>query len=249
MLIAGVVGMWFIDPIAQDPAYHFFADTRSFFGIPNFSDVTSNTGFAIVGVIGVLTVIGIKGQVIFLNPPDVRPYFIFFASVALISLGSAYYHWAPSNARLFWDRLPMSVAFMAFCAAIIADRIDANAGNTWLMPILITLGILSLVYWHLTEMQGHGDLRFYGLVQFYPMIAMPLVCWLFPEHRYTAGRYVLWVIAWYGLSKILERLDHEIFSLSGHIISGHTLKHLAATVATYVVLRMLLNPGSASRRP
>lgn len=143
------------------------------------------------------------------------------------------------------DRLPIAAAFMAFCAAIIADRIDAHAGNTWLLTVLVITGLLSLIYWHWTEMQGRGDLRFYGFVQFYPMVSMPLVCWLFPQHRYTAGRYVVWIVAWYGLSKILEIYDKEIFMLSGFTISGHSLKHMAATVATYVVLRMILTPHAA----
>jgi hypothetical protein len=106
--------------------------------------------------------------------------------------------------------------------------------------------LLSLIYWHWTEIQGRGDLRFYGFVQFYPMAAMPLVCWLFPEHRYTAGRYVIWVIVWYGIAKLLEIYDQEIFEFSGRIVSGHTLKHVAATLATYVVLRMIIATQTAS---
>jgi hypothetical protein len=72
------------------------------------------------------------------------------------------------------------------------------------------------------------------------MLAVPLVCRLFPEQRYTAGRYIVWLIGWYGLSKLLEHFDHEVFELLGYTISGHTLKHLAATMATLVVLQMLL---------
>ena len=240
-MVIGFVVLFALDPIPQDLNYHLFADARSFFGIPNFNDVTSNAGFALVGALGVLAVAGGKRSDIFVQPPDARPYVVFFISVALVSLGSAYYHWAPSNDRLLWDRLPMSIAFMAFCSAIIADRIHAKAGNTWLLPILIALGLLSLVYWDWSESLGRGDLRFYGFVQYYPIIVLPVVCWLFPEHRYTAGRYIVWVIAWYGLSKVLEHFDGEVFNLLGHTISGHTLKHLAAAVATFVVLRMLLS--------
>ncbi len=242
LLVAGLIGLSFLDPIAQDPAYHLFADNRSFLGIPNFNDVVSNTGLAIVGILGMLTVLGVRGPAIFEERSDARPYLVLFAAVALVSLGSAYYHWAPSNERLFWDRLPMVFAFMAFCATIIADRIDARAGNTWLLPILIGLGVISLIYWSWTESLGRGDLRFYGIVQFYPMVAMPLACALFPEHRYTAGRYILWVVAWYALAKFFEHFDGEIFEILGRTISGHTLKHLAAAVAIYVVLRMLTAP-------
>jgi hypothetical protein len=248
LLAVGLIGVLALDPIPQDPDYHLFADKRSFLGIPNFNDVVSNAGFAVVGALGVFVTAGRMRRDIFVEPADARPYLVFFIAVALVSAGSAFYHWAPSNQRLLWDRLPMAVAFMALCSAIVADRIDARAGNGWLLPALIGLGVLSLVYWVWTEASGRGDLRFYGFVQFYPMLALPVVCWLFPEHRYVAGGYLFWVIAWYGLSKLFEHFDHQIFDLLGQVVSGHTLKHLAAAGATFVVLRMLVaRVGSPSR--
>ena len=143
----------------------------------------------------------------------------------------------------------MSIAFMAFCSAIIADRIDAKAGNVWLLPMLIGLGLVSLVYWNWTESLGRGDLRFYGFVQFYPMIAIPAICLLFPEYRYLSSRCIAWVAAWYALSKLLEHFDREVFDFLRHSVSGHTLKHLAAATAALVVLRMLLARRSAGRGP
>ncbi len=242
LAVVGLIGLLLLDPIPQDPSYHLFADTRTLLGIPNFNDVFSNVGFAIVGVLGVQAVMGTRGLLIFSQRPEARPYIVFFIGVGLVSLGSAYYHWAPSNERLLWDRLPMSIAFMAFISAIVADRIDNHAGNTWLLPVLVVLGFLSVIYWHWTESMGRGDLRFYGLVQFYPMVAMPLAIGLFPEHRYTAGRYILWVLGWYAICKVFEHFDGEVFALLGYTVSGHTLKHYTAAIATYVVLRMLLTP-------
>jgi len=249
LLAAGLAGLFALEPVPQDPAYHLFADARSFFSVPNFNDVVSNAGFAVVGALGIIAAAGRKRRRIFLHRIDARPYIVFFIAVVLISLGSAYYHWAPSKERLFWDRLPMSVAFMAFLSAIIADRIDAKAGITWLLPVLVILGLLSLIYWIWTESLGRGDLRFYGFVQFFPLIVLPLLCWLFPAHRYTSDRYIAWVIAWHGLSKILEHFDGEVFHLLGQTVSGHTLKHLAAAVATFVVLNMLLSLQPKSNSP
>ena len=241
LLAAGLAGLLLIDAIPQDPAYHLFADARSLFGIPNFNNVASNAGFAIAGVIGLFVIARAKRRSIFIQRPDAWPYFAFFAGVALISIGSAYYHLAPSSERLFWDRLPMSVAFMAFCTAIIADRIHNKAGNSWILALLVVLGMLSLVYWQVTESKGHGDLRFYGFVQFYPVMLLPIVLWLFPVSRYTSGRYLGWIIALYALSKVMEYYDNEIFDLLGHTVSGHTLKHLAAAAGAFVVLPMLLS--------
>ena len=247
LLLIGLAALLFVDPIPQDLDYHRLADARAFFGIPNFNDVMSNAGFALVGILGLIAVAGVRRHAIFVKPIDAGPYLIFFAGVALVSLGSAWYHWAPSNERLLWDRLPMSIAFMAFAAAIIADRIHARAGNTWLLPVLIILGLSSLLYWHYTEQLGRGDLRFYAFVQFYPVIVLPVVLWLFPEYRYVAGRYVAWVFAWYGLSKILEHFDAQVFGMLGYTISGHTLKHLAAAASAFVVMRMLLSRARLNR--
>ena len=204
----------------------------------------SNAGFLLVGVIGLVTLARDRER-LFATTSDARPYLVFFIGVALVALGSGYYHWGPTNASLLWDRLPMSLSFMAISAAVVADRIDARAGNGWLLVVLLLLGLASLAYWDWTEAQGRGDLRFYGLVQFYPMLALPLVIWLFPEHRYTNGRFIGWVIAWYALSKVLEHFDDAIFELTTGIVSGHSLKHLAAAVATWVVLRMLLAMAGA----
>ncbi len=245
VFVVGIAGVLALDPIPQDPDYHQFADTRSFMGIANFNDVASNLGFAIVGVLGVFGLMGARRREIFVDTIDAGPYVVFFIGIALVSLGSAYYHWEPTNERLVWDRLPMSIGFMAITAAVVADRIDAKVGNVWLLPALVTLGLMSLVYWDWTESLGRGDLRFYGLVQFYPMIVLPVIVGLFREYRYTAGRYLVWTIAWYGLSKVFELFDVEVFELTGQNLSGHTLKHLAAAVAPFVVWTML---ASRARR-
>ncbi len=245
--IVAVGGLLFLEPIAQDPAYHRFADTRSHLGLANFGNVTSNLGFAVVGVLGLAAVFGRKCRDIFERRLDAWPYIVFFFGVLLVGAGSAYYHANPDSERLVWDRLPMTVGFMSLFAAFIADRIYRRAGVVYLLPALIAVGLLSLAYWEWTEAQGRGDLRFYGLVQFYPMIALPLICWLFPRSRYTDGRYLAWVIGWYGAAKVVEYFDAGVFDLLGNTISGHGLKHLLSAVATYMILRMLVR--SKTRNP
>jgi hypothetical protein len=228
----------FISPIAQDPAYHLFADQRALFGIPNFGDTASNIGFLIVGALGLAFVLGKRGRAMFDAPGERWPYLIFFVGVALVSLGSAYYHVNPTTETLFWDRLPMTVAFMALLSAFITDRIHTRVGVVVMLPLLLAIGIVTVMYWHVTEAAGHGDLRPYGLVQFYPMLAIPLICLLFPG-RHTTGKHVFYMAVWYSLAKICEHFDGEIFALLGETVSGHTLKHIFAAIATYMVLEML----------
>ena len=239
MFAATVVGSAFVPAIPQDPNYHSFADTRPLWGVANFGDVLSNAGFTFVSLLGLATLFGARRRTIFAEGPDAIPYLVFFVGVGLVSLGSGYYHLVPDTDRLFWDRLPMTIAFMALFSAVVADRIDNDIGIRWLLPILIALGVTSLMYWDWSEAQGRGDLRWYGLIQFYPMIALPMICWLFPKARYTGGGQLVWVIVWYGIAKLLEHFDGTILNLLGGTVSGHSLKHLAAAVATYFVLRMV----------
>jgi hypothetical protein len=236
----------FISPIAQDPAYHQFADRRTLFGIPNFGDTASNIGFLIAGALGLAFVLGKRGRAMFDAPGERWPYFVFFVGVALVSVGSAYYHANPTTETLFWDRLPMTVAFMALLSAFITDRIHTRVGVLVMLPLLLAIGIGSVMYWHLTEAAGHGDLRPYGLVQFYPILAIPLICLFFPG-RHTTGKHVFYMVLWYALAKICEHFDGEIYAFLGNTVSGHTLKHLIAAVATYMVLAMLHSTGLSNQ--
>jgi hypothetical protein len=166
---------------------------------------------------------------------------IFFLGIASTSAGSSWYHLAPDNARLVWDRLPMTIAFMALFAAMISERIDLRAGLRWLVPLLL-VGLASVLYWHWTEQSGAGDLRPYAAVQFFPLLAIPLLLLLFPA-RYTRTGDIWVALAWYALAKLFEELDGPIYDLSARIVSGHTLKHLAAAASAWTFLRMLRRRG------
>jgi hypothetical protein len=86
------------------------------------------------------------------------------------------------------------------------------------------------------------DLRLYAWAQFFPFLALILILRLFPP-KYTGTRYWVIAAALYALAKLLEFFDEKIFSL-GSIVSGHTLKHLAAAAASLAILRLL-----QTRRP
>ncbi len=234
--------------IPQPQSYHMFADQRGFMGIPNFGDVVSNAPFAFVGVWGLIFLLRLKPDQISQHFIDTRErwfYLIIFCGLFLTAFGSSYYHWDPSNARLVWDRVPMTIVFMSLVAALIAERINLRAG-LWLLPILLLIGVGSVFQWYISELNGVGDLRFYATVQAYSTIFLFMVL-LFPP-RYTRGSDLAIVAGFYVLAKVLETLDKPIFRL-GNIVSGHTLKHLAAALAGYWILRMLQRrrpiPGAA----
>jgi hypothetical protein len=44
------------------------------------------------------------------------------------------------------------------------------------------------------------------------------------------------VVAWYALAKVFESNDHAIFEATGHWVSGHTLKHLTASLAALPII-------------
>ena len=224
-----------LPPIPQDPSYHHFADGRTLFGIPNFLNVVSNLPLFVVGLLGLLH-LGLHRSEVFADRREIRAYAVFFLGTALIGCGSAWYHLAPDNDRLFWDRLPMAVAFMAFTAAMLAERVSVAFGSHALFPLL-TAGVASVIWWRLTEQVGAGDLRPYGFVHFYPAILIPLLLCFLPA-RYTRGGEVWGVLFFFGLAVACELLDRRIFALGG-LVGGHTLKHLFAAVAVWWVLRML----------
>lgn len=234
LTLAVVLAVAVLPPIPQPGRYHDFADQRAFLGIPHFFNVASNAAFLLAGAAGLLGLW--RGGTAFVHLHERWPYAVFFLGIVLVGLGSAWYHLVPGNDRLFWDRLPMSLAFMALLSAVLVERLGVRAGLR-LFPWLAAAGPLSVLYWILTEQAGAGDLRFYGLVHFYPMALIPLLLWLFPP-RYTRGQDVLVVLALYGAALGAEWLDQRIFSLGG-LVSGHTAKHLLAALAAWWVWRML----------
>ena len=217
------------------PSYHRFADQRMWLGIPRFGDVASNIAFLIAGLWGFAFLSRKSSLPQFIDARERWPYLGVFLGLFLTAFGSAYYHLAPDNDRLVWDRLPMTVVFMPLVAALIAERVNVKLG-LWLLPVLTAVGIGSVIQWHSSVEHGAGDLRFYMAVQVYAVLAL-LAALLLPA-RYTRGSDLLIVAGFYVLAKICEAADHQIFS-AGHIISGHTLKHLSAGTAGFWVLRML----------
>nr|XP_048337027.1 uncharacterized protein LOC125424249 [Ziziphus jujuba var. spinosa] len=156
----------------------------------------------------------------------------FYVGVAAVAFGSAYYHLKPNDARLVWDRLPMTIAFTSIMAIFIIERIDERKGTISVVPLLLA-GIISILYWRFFD-----DLRPYALVQFLPCIAIPVMAILLPP-MYTHSTYWLWAAVFYLLAKVEEAADKPIYNWTHHIVSGHTLKHLCAAMVPVFLTLML----------
>jgi hypothetical protein len=234
-----ILGLSWTPPIPQPESYHAFADRRALFGVPNFADVVSSFAFVLVGAMGLLA----RNRIV--AGEARRAYLVLFAAILLTGVGSAYYHLAPDNARLVWDRLPMAIGFMAFLSAMLSERVSFKLGSILFVPLVLT-GIAGVVYWYVSELGARGDLRPYIFVQLYPLLAAPLLIALCPA-RYTRTGDLFGVAALYGLAKLCELYDKDIFEL-GRVLSGHTLKHLIAAFALVLLLRMLLIRRSAQAR-
>jgi hypothetical protein len=230
LTIGLIVALCCLPTIGQNPHYHDFADAKALLGIPNFMNVISNVPFLLIGVIGIRKMLAIE-----MEEFPKKALLFFFGGVLLTGLGSALYHWHPDNQSLLWDRLPMTIAFMSLYSAIISFHMDEWSGEMLLYPLLI-LGMGSVAYWYVTELNGNGDLRPYIFVQFYPVIFIPVIAFLFPV-KGVGMKLLLPMIGCYLMAKFFEHYDQEIY-FSNEWISGHTIKHIFAALATLPVLRM-----------
>jgi hypothetical protein len=217
--------------IAQTADYHNFADHSSVFGIPHAADVLSNIGFAFVAIWGWLALHRHR------DSDQLRAgwpgYRLFLIGLFLTAFGSAYYHLAPDNSRLIWDRLPIALV----CAGLLVGvRGDTRPQlKTELEAIGLGLfAVASVVWWVYTDQHGADDLRPYLLLQVLALILIPLWQWIYRAPRTDRIAFGA-AMGLYVLAKVAELLDHEIADMSG-FVSGHTLKHLISTAATAAVV-------------
>jgi hypothetical protein len=243
-VLAWVLGSVLLPGVAQPQSYHAFADARTLAGIANFWNVVSNAAILVAGALGLGELLGHPQR--FMTRGEIWPYAAFFGSTVLVSLGSTYYHLAPDDARLFWDRLPIALATAALAIAVWSDHSGSKTVLRLLWPALVA-GALSVIWWRLSARSGQDNLVPYLLLQ---LLAIAGVVWL----TFRAGRYSrvtdLWVVMGiYVAARLAEVFDRAIYALGG-ILSGHTLKHLLAALAAAWVLRMirLRQPVSGTER-
>ncbi|WP_395008261.1 hypothetical protein [Undibacterium sp.] len=239
LLIVGVCTLLMLNhgTIRQYADYHVFADTSAYWAIPNALDVLSNLAFAVIGLLGLFASRTYFQQGAPRRHPKDYAYLCFVLSIFATSVGSAFYHLAPDDARLFWDRLPIALACATLIAAVRAECLDQK------LPValrdLIALSVFataSVLWW-----QQSGDLRPYLALQLMAILLIPL--W---QGIYAAPKRTRWIyagaIACYVLAKVCEIGDAAILSHTGWI-SGHTMKHLLASAAAALIIWHWLYPN------
>jgi len=229
-VLAPWLAAWFAPSFAQPQAYHDFADQRTLMGVPHALNVMSNLAFLAAGLVGLAAF----ARLHFVAPGTAAraPWWVLFAGVALTAVGSAYYHLDPNDATLVWDRLPMAFAFSGLIAGTLAERAPRIA---WpLLVVFVLVGTGSVVYWRAT-----GNLLPYLVMQA-GFIVIAVAATALMRAPATHANWLYGAAALYAAAMISEKLDHPIDTLTSGIVSGHTLKHLFAAAAAYVIYRMLL---------
>jgi hypothetical protein len=223
-------------PMPQPQAYHQFADTRPLFGVPNAGDVLSNAGFALVGLWGLIRLWPLRRNAqLAAGWPG---WCLFLVALVLTAVGSGYYHLDPENARLFWDRVPIALA----CAGLLAGA-RAECGHSMHAMrdtgLLAAAAVLTVLWWKITDRTGHGDLRFYLLLQLLTLTLIPL--WQTIHHAPRAARIAFGAaVTLYVVAKVAEMNDHALFAALGWA-SGHTVKHLLSVLAAALLVGHLIN--------
>lgn len=242
-VLVALIALWAHGPIAQWSDYHAFADTRSWLGIPNAANVLSNLPFAFVAWVGLHRLPRSD-----LAPQARLPWLAFCVSLICTAAGSALYHWAPNNAALVADRVPIAWACAALLCAFLAERADPRWAGPAPLAAALLLATGSVAWWWFTEQSGQGDLRPYLAVQFLPMLLVPLaLAWqLRARHAGAVPAGAWWaVLGWYAAAKLMELADAWVLSTI-QVASGHMLKHLLAAVGAAWIVGAATRPAPSS---
>lgn len=235
LLVIALIALAIFLPTEDRAAYFEFVDQRSLLGVPNFLDVTSNFAFLIAGLFG----LGIWWQ----NQKSEfaqKTYFQIILALSIIwtAFGSTYFHLAPGLQTVYWDRLPMVFAFGCIVGWLVADKIHFRSG-VLIAAFLIISGSICLTLWKF----GLLNLKLYYLLQYGGLVAALLMCAFFPKGHFQNSKFIMAFLI-YILAKIAETYDRAVFDTLG-VISGHTLKHLIAAYAIWVLL--MLKPKKSNQ--
>lgn len=229
LLLAAAV---FAPPLAQVAHYHAFADQRGWSGwLPHAADVLSNLPFAIAGVVGLHRLRGAR-----CSAAERSMAALFFAGLLLTATCSAQYHWAPDDAGLALDRAGMAVAFAGLLGLAVHGRFGERAGRAVVGAVLLVAPVAIAIQ------ARSGNLLPWALLQGGGMVLLVACAVLRPLQGVLAVRWFA-VLAVYALAKACEAGDAAVFTLTGEMVSGHTLKHVVAAFAAWLVIAALVPAG------
>jgi len=256
LVLVALVGPAIPTPEAMAGA---FADRRAWGALPNALDVLSNLPFAVLGLWGLVRLHRVdrahqieqdSSWTVLPEPPvdALDCAWLFFTGLLVTAAGSTFYHLEPDALRLAADRAGMAVAFAGLIGFAVCERVSLRAG--WPVAwFTLAAALAAVALFHET-----GNVLPWALVQFGGMLGV-LALSLTRPVRGAVGFKLGWVIFFYALAKLFELGDHAIYEATGHLVSGHSLKHLTAALAALPVLnalgplsrnRLLHNPGTAA---
>lgn len=231
-------------------SYHAFADQMTWGVLPHARDVLSNAAFALAG-----WVLWWQGRRYVRCMPDeaarqrlASALRVSAWGLVLTALCSGIYHLQPDARGLMIDRIGMSMAFAGVVGVLVADRF-APVRVVPAMAAALLLGVACAVGDFL-----HDNTMPWVLFQLGVVLLMLLAPWVTRDagtHRLgqPAVLGVAWwqVLAFYALAKLCEMGDHALWHWTGEIISGHSLKHIAAAAAVWPIVRALRQRALAAR--
>jgi len=237
LLIAGtalaLLALW-LPPQTQPGYYLHFADRRAWLGIPFASDVLSNLPFALAGFWGLRVLARVPATALAQTPRVLAA--LFFVGLLLTALVSGGFHWQPDQSGLAADRLGMTLAFAGVLGLGAAGGISVRAGAALTVAVLLC-GPLAV--WAAAH---QGNLLPWAVLQGGGMVLLLLLAASRPLPTALPVRWGV-VIAIYAVAKALELSDHAVFDATGHLISGHSLKHMVAALSAWPVIQALRGLG------
>ncbi len=228
LLLVLTTALWVAGPLHLPVGYHDFADHRLWFGIPNAADVFSNLGFLLAGQWGLAAVARLPGT------PARLWWRVFALAVIAVCVCSAWYHIAPGDERLVWDRLPIALASAAILAAVLCERVVTSPARAYVYGVLLALAAIASV---LAIPLLDGDLRPYLLLQLAVLVVIPALCWSERAPRVEFQGFFAASLL-YLLAKLAEVADVRILEATGWL-SGHSLKHWLSALACAMVVAVI----------
>ena len=216
--------------VAQTAHYHAFADQRALWSLPFAMDVLSNLPFAVMGGWGLWRLHGASHH----QGVQRQLAGLFFTGLLVTAACSTWYHVRPDDAGLAIDRMGMVLAFAGLLGLAVADRVSGRSGVCFAMAVLglgpVAVGVwaasANLLPWSM--LQGGGMLLVLVMAARRPLSG----AWGVPLGA---------VIAWYAVAKLLELGDQPVFALTQGVVSGHTLKHVAAALSAWPLISLMHN--------